>query len=545
MAGPLASFSTRRTHQSQPATPTQVRNNAGGYAFAVSDTTRVMRFLLLGSETPTYYASAQTLTAQNAAAVIRMAQADHAGLLNLILDVDQANRAPKHDPLLFALAIACATGDADERGQACALIPTLCRTLDHLALLVTYTENQRGWGRAFRRGVAAWYEGQHASSLAYSAAKYHGQRSGWSHSDIIRKAHPKVVDDRALNAVIAWIRGPQTKWAYDQDALPAICEVSDDLRRAATGAQAGDIIRNAEVTLSWEMLPTYLHNDPQVWRELLHDGSVPLRALIRQLGRLTRLGVLDDPIIAQSIASRLSDPVHVTRSRIHPMNALVALKTYASGSGRQGKPFAPHPLILDALDDTYTLAHACATPTHKRHLLALDVSGSMNVPVGTGVMTAREVSSALALTTLRVEGSALTRVVAFTSERGFSAGGASLKPLAISPRQRVDDIVAMTDRLPFGGTDCSLPMVEAKKKGWEVDTFVIYTDSETWAGRIHPFQALREYRAASRIDARLIVVALTSTGFSIADPDDPGMLDVVGFDAALPQLIARFSAREL
>ena len=75
----------------------------------------------------------------------------------------------------------------------------------------------------------------------------------------------------------------------------------------------------------------------------------------------------------------------------------------------------------------------------------------------------------------------------------------------------------------------------------EVDTFVIYTDSETWAGDVHPAQALRDYRRASGIDARLVVVGLISNGFSITDPNDPGQLDVVGFDTATPQLIADFA----
>ena len=47
--------------------------------------------------------------------------------------------------------------------------------------------------------------------------------------------------------------------------------------------------------------------------------------------------------------------------------------------------------------------------------------------------------------------------------------------------------------------------------------------------------------AASGIDARLVVVGMVSNGFSIADPADPGMLDVVGFDTATPQLISDFA----
>ena len=95
--------------------------------------------------------------------------------------------------------------------------------------------------------------------------------------------------------------------------------------------------------------------------------------------------------------------------------------------------------------------------------------------------------------------------------------------------------------LPFGGTDCALPMVEALKHRWAVDTFVVYTDSETWAGNIHPAQALREYRERMGIAAKLVVVAMASNGFTIADPDDAGMLDVVGFDTATPQVITDFA----
>jgi 60 kDa SS-A/Ro ribonucleoprotein len=38
-----------------------------------------------------------------------------------------------------------------------------------------------------------------------------------------------------------------------------------------------------------------------------------------------------------------------------------------------------------------------------------------------------------------------------------------------------------------------------------------------------------------------VVVGMTATGFSIADPSDPGMLDVVGFDGAVPSLITEFA----
>jgi 60 kDa SS-A/Ro ribonucleoprotein len=114
-------------------------------------------------------------------------------------------------------------------------------------------------------------------------------------------------------------------------------------------------------------------------------------------------------------------------------------------------------------------------------------------------------------------------------------------PLTISPRQRLDDVLKTVDNLPFSGTDCALPMIWATENEVEVDTFVIYTDNETWAGNIHPFQALAEYRRKMGRQALLIVVGMTATGFTIADPNDPGMLDVVGFDTAAPQVMADFT----
>ena len=123
---------------------------------------------------------------------------------------------------------------------------------------------------------------------------------------------------------------------------------------------------------------------------------------------------------------------------------------------------------------------------------------------------------------------------------GFSH---ELVPLAISPRQRLDDVVATISNLKFGATDCALPMLWALERKANVYVFVVYTDSETWYGSIHPMQALRRYREKMGIRAMLIVVGMTSNGFTIADPDDAGSLDVVGFDSAVPAVMSDFARR--
>jgi 60 kDa SS-A/Ro ribonucleoprotein len=162
-------------------------------------------------------------------------------------------------------------------------------------------------------------------------------------------------------------------------------------------------------------------------------------------------------------------------------------------------------------------------------------------------LTPHDASAALALLTAAIE--ARYEIVGFFAGPGGFKPGPSrfagwtdgLTPLQISPRQRLDDAVQAVSDLPYGGTDCALPMRYAQALEREVDAFVIYTDSETWAGNIHPLQPLRDYRHASGIDARLEVVGMVSNGFSIADPADGGTLDVVGCDTATPQLIADFA----
>jgi 60 kDa SS-A/Ro ribonucleoprotein len=57
-----------------------------------------------------------------------------------------------------------------------------------------------------------------------------------------------------------------------------------------------------------------------------------------------------------------------------------------------------------------------------------------------------------------------------------------------------------------------------------------------------PAQALREYRERAGIAARLAVVGMVADEFTIADPEDPGMLDIVGFDTATPAVVTGFAA---
>lgn len=113
-------------------------------------------------------------------------------------------------------------------------------------------------------------------------------------------------------------------------------------------------------------------------------------------------------------------------------------------------------------------------------------------------------------------------------------------PLRFTASSSLAGVIRSMNNMRFGGTDCSVPMTWALKNNVPVDSFFVYTDSETWAGSVHPFQALRRYRDKTGIDSRLVVVGMTATEFTIADPSDAGMMDVVGFDTAAPAIMNAF-----
>ena len=65
----------------------QVANSAGGYSWALDDWTRLLRFLILGSEAGSYYASPQALTQDNADVVLRCMIEDGVRTVNTLVDL--------------------------------------------------------------------------------------------------------------------------------------------------------------------------------------------------------------------------------------------------------------------------------------------------------------------------------------------------------------------------------------------------------------------------------------------------------------------------
>ena len=500
------------------------RNDAGGYTFTLDDFWRLERFLILGSEGGTYYVSQTFFTLENAAVVEGALASDPERALAIIEDIGTGRRAAKHQPTLLALALAASAQDAETRRRAFALVPRICRTGTHLFQFVNYVGLRRGWGRALKRAVAGWYLGRKPENAAYQVLKYR-QRAGWSHRDLLRLSHPKA-SDPGLDAVFRFAAS-----GIVGDAAPDLIRAHCRLKKAGTPAEAARII-GAHPGISWEMVPSDLRTHAAVWKALF--DKLPLGALLRQLPTLTRLGVLTElGERTRAAAARLTDRSALANARIHPLHMLMASVTYGSGRSAQGgSTWTPVGEVGEALEKGFDLAFESCDPINARLLVAVDVSGSMayGTICGTPGLAPLQGAAALAMQIARTAPRHVLKAFSHT-----------LVDLPVTARTPLDEAVSIMADMGFGATDCALPMLHALDNEIPVDTFVVITDHETWCGHTHPVQALAEYRRRMGIPAKLIVVAMTASRFSIADPDDAGMLDVVGFDAATPPVIARFA----
>jgi 60 kDa SS-A/Ro ribonucleoprotein len=546
--------STKKTPQTEPLTAAktpQAKMPSGGFGWEVDDWTRLDRFLVLGTEGGTYYVSEQKLTREAAAAVQRCIKANGIKTVERVVEISLAGRAPKNDPALFVLAMCAKLGDDQTKTAAYKALPKVARIGTHLFHFVEYCKAFGGLGgNGFKRAIARWYTERPTDKLAFQAVKYQ-QRDGWSHRDLLRLAHPRAKNGDQQSVFEYIVKGRQ-------NGIVAASKVPEDLRIIWAWEKAKTVEKKAEIVklitdyrLPHECVPNQFKKEAEVWDALLQ--SMPPGAMLRNLNKLTAVGLLTGTSDAtRKVKEVLGDKEALKRARLHPLAILLALKTYQQGRGMRGSmTWSPIGQVVDVLDKAFYLSFGTVESTDKRLCLGLDISGSMSCPVSSSqFLQCREAVGALALVTANVEDA--YEMVAFTSgsrakgsmsfgDRSGWGWGSGITPVDITPRMRLDSVVKKLAAMPMGGTDCALPMRWALAQKVKIDTFIIYTDNESWAGNVHVDQALNDYRNKMGIPAKLVSCALAGGNFSVANPDDAGQLDVVGFDTATPNIISDFA----
>ena len=494
-------------------------------------------------------------------------------IVKTLVDVSVDARAPKQTYTFFVLAICSLSPDLELKKSANEALSKICRIPTHLFEYLDIRESislhinkTTGWGRAHRKVISDWYNefrGGSELELIRTATKY-ASRHGYTHRDALRLCHskPNSIPRKIIYAYLANGIDDALKISTDEisEQIPS-CEIVPDIIQhiyfveKAKGLGMNDELEMCELIhtngLVREHIPSCLLNSKMVWLELLKN--MPLTALIRSLSKISAIGITDAPEQVQMMVDKLTNKNLIEKSKIHPLQVLVAHTTYSQGRGHKGSlSWVANPQIIEALDKAFELSFKNVVPSSKRIMNAIDVSGSMcsQCNGGPGMpITCHQASAVMALIMARTE--PFCHSVSFSvspnnSDYYGSGGKADLQELPIRKETTLSEVYEMTLHKRFGMTDCAMPMTYALEKKLEIDTFIVYTDSETYYGDIHPSEALQKYRKEMNLpNAKLVVMGMASSCFTIADPKDKGMMDVVGFDSAAPQIVTDFSAGRL
>ncbi len=565
------------TPQKEQAKANQVQARNSGFVFKVDDWKRLDRFLIIGNENGSYYASERKLTVENYDCVLRCLKLDSKRTVDRIVTISDEGRAVKNDPALFALAVCSVQGDEVTRAYANKAMPKVARFstafFTYVNAVIALKDGRKGKG--LLRAMGRWYTEKDAVRLAYQVCKYPGRSidgQRWTHADLLRMCRPGrttrngkalqipsenhatvfhytthgvTTDEEIIKRKAAFYASGSEK---KQEAVGLTTDQFDALKdsklkyiwgheKCSKATEIKEVVSLVEeFNLTRESVPPHFRNELEVQRMLL--PGMPMTALIRNLGGMTSSGLLKSLSSETSLViDKITNEDNLQKARVHPMAIMMALKTYSNGAGMR-TTWKPVSAIKDALEDAFHKAFKFVEPTGKRFFYGVDVSGSMGGfywgHSDQSGLTPREAAAVVAMTCARTEKN--YEMMAFSNR---------FIPLTITARDSYNTVMNRTANLPYGGTDCALPMIWALDKELEVDVFVILTDSETHSGSIHPFEALKKYRKAINPEAKLAVLAFESSGFTIADPSDAGMIDIAGLDANVPKILSEFASGRL
>ena len=539
--------------------PNQTLNNGKKVVYKLDDIARLKRFMFLGSENNTIYISKNNLTKENVVCLENLlVQERYDDILNVIIEFK--DHSFKKDYLLYVLARCCSIkltekiSDLDVdilrdfKADCFKLTSDICNIPTHLFLFIELYEainkllyNTTGWNSYMKRMISGWYNSKSIKDLMYYITKYQN-RNNWTHRDVLRLTHIKNLDINYNNIYKYIVRGEEvlTKELMLSEVhygpsgpccgQPHVLEYLLVFEKLKT-------TESIESILIWidrykfvrEHIPTRWLNERRVWEALL--PGMPMTATLRNLNKMTSLELFENNDNLQLVIEKLSKE-SILKSKVHPLQILISIKMYSQGRGELGKMvWSPNQKIIGILNEAFYYAFDNVKSTGKRYLLALDVSYSMSTATVCGIncLSAAEVSCAMAMVYDRVEPN--VTMMAFSN---------TFVPVSISSSRRLDDNLALIRQINFGATDCSLPMTWATERQKEYDCIIIFTDSETNCNEIQPSIALKNYRKIIGINTKLIVCGLSSNGFTLSDPEDQDMLDIVGFSSETHDIINEF-----
>lgn len=479
------------------------------------------RFMLMGSMKASYqandkFADYDAPTIEAAKSIVSVFPNE---CIAAIEDVVVNKKAPRKPPVILALAAAMSVPSIRTKAEDLAKKYIFTGT-DQFVLVKFLRDLGRGHGRSFKRQASMLYSkldklgnDYGRDQLAMNLIKYRN-RAGWTHRDLLRVSHFKPSEKN--NDLFRWAanKGPATH------ELIRAYEAAIQVQNPADAVKLIQEVPN----VPWEAFPTEIMGDRDVWENLLPNlGNT---AIVRNLGRLSALGIDLKPY---------EEKILEACRNLHPVASLSAWRVYTNGRGVKGSlVWSADKRIGQVLEHGFYESFGQLKKSDAKVFFGLDISGSMGQYASTVPgLNCREVAAAMVMVAMRQQPYMVY---------GFSH---TLVPLDIRDDWNLDQTMKYLGSMPFGATDCSLPIRHCNQESIrDVDLFAVYTDNDT-NQRSSPSEALTQYRMLHNPNAKLATVALMGGAFSIADPNDPGQMDFIGFDPSVPSVMVSLAEQKL
>ena len=319
--------------------------------------------------------------------------------------------------------------------------------------------------------------------------------------------------------------------------------------RAAETEEAQALIAG-DLQVRWDLLADSAKG-PIVWKAIARQmGPQALRMNLNTLLRhdVFKNGNKPDDAMIDYVAGRIADPEAIRRSRQFPYQFLAAYLNAADE--------VPHK-IKSALHDAAEIACGNIPQLPAPVIIGLDRSGSMGCSVtgwqGRGrasKMRCVDVAALFAAAILRRNPDSV--VIPFDTQ-AYDLYGKGAK---IDPSDSILSLSARLSKYGGGGTDVSLPLVEANKRHAK-RTFagiVLVSDNESWinSGRVYGYgrggstgvmteweKFKKTQRGHGIADPKLVCIDIAPYGNTQA-PDRQDILNIGGFSDSVFNVVSSF-----
>jgi len=501
-----------------------VRNEAGGRAYALESKQALAQIAATGCFNGTYYANAK---AQLDEVLALINQIDDNVFLAKLAVYAREKAFMKDMPA--ALLVALSTRDTELTHQIFDRVVDNGRVLRTVFQMVRSGQfGRKGLSSSLKRAFQRWLNEASVGKLLSASIG-----NDPSLRDILRMARP-TPKDNARRALFGWLTDKDVaKWAPATEAdLPAQVKALIAYRESDNATIQAGIA--ADLGVRWDLLADAAKG-PVVWKAIARQMGP--QALRMNLNTLLRHDVLEDRDMVEDVAARIADEDAIRRSRQFPYQFLSA---YLNADN--GVPYA----VKDALHQAAEIACGNIPELSGPVVIGLDTSGSMSMSVtgwrGRGAsskMRCVDVAALFAAAILRRSPDSV--VIPFDTQ----AYKARVDP--------ADTILSLSERLAKfggGGTDCSLPLREANTK-YDKRKFagcVLVSDNESWVGtgRYGSTGVMTEWQKFVKNQQRLgsespklVCIDIQPYGSTQA-PERADILNIGGFSDAVFNVVSGF-----